>query len=424
MRKRRGARRSWRNRLARFAIELLLLAIAFVFIMTSARPLLPERAAPTAQDVGAGRAAYWQLRDARGNQAGKPISLTPAQLAGLSAVASHGFRPDQLRLSTHGSELWVEGSHHLPLGRWLNVTVRAQAPSKQFPVVRLKVGVLSLPPWLSRWSLEVARLVLRTRVPVPPLDRMVQNFRVTNGITSATVSLPGKMGMVDELAGTVSSDVDSAEVVRVYCTLAREQKTKPSNDFAEQVRRAFSMAPEGGNQAGFNRAAFVGLAMLVVDERVGDFARSARDDIGRCRTGTIHAAIYGREDWPKHWLLSSAIAVGAGVQLSEAAGEWKELADSLVRPQAGDRDPKGFSMADLAADRAGFLTAQAAVSPESAAKRLAQATPDELLPKELTEREDGLPDDDFVRRYGGVDDPRFKARLQEIDHRLAKTGLR
>jgi hypothetical protein len=127
-------------------------------------------------------------------------------------------------------------------------------------------------------------------------------------------------------------------------------------------------------------------------------------------------------------VLSAAIAVGAGVQLSEAAGEWKELADSLPRQsQFSARDPSGFSMADLAADRAGFMTARAAVDPRSAGRiagQLAQATPEQLLPRQLVRREDGLSNAQFVKRYGGVDDPRFKRRIGEIDAALAKTGLR
>jgi hypothetical protein len=142
----------------------------------------------------------------------------------------------------------------------------------------------------------------------------------------------------------------------------------------------------------------------------------------------VTTSIYNRSDWPKHWTLSSAIAVGAGVQLSEAAGEWKELADSLARKsQFAVGDPSGFSMADLAADRAGFEAARAAVRPDSAerlAAELAKANPQQLLPHELIEREDGLSNVEFVRRYGGVDDPRFKARVQQIDAVLDRSGLR
>ena len=424
----RGAHPRWRKRLALIAGALALLVLVLWFTVTSSQPLLPMRAAPTAEEVGAGRDAYHQLREARGNKSGATVTLGPEQLAGLGAVASHGFRPDQLNLSTQGSVFLVRASRHLPFGRWLNVTVRAEGPSKEFPRTHLKVGMWSLPPLLSRWALELGRLVLERRVEVPPLDRMVRNFSVGGGTVQALVSLPGKSGLVDQMASAVAEPINGDEVIRIYCLLTARQRQQPSSDFTEQVHRAFSLDPEGVPQADFNRAAFIALGILLVDPRVKDFAQVSGEDLHRCRIPTVPTSIYGRFDWPKHWTLSSAIAVGAGVQLSEAAGEWKELADSLSRQsEFAVGDPSGFSMADLAADRAGFQAAKAAVQPDNAqrlASELAKAGPQQLLPHTLIEREDGLSNAEFVRRYGGVDDPRFKARVQQIDAVLGRSGLR
>lgn len=416
------------RKLALFVGALVFAAVMLFFTVTSSQPLVPMRVAPTAEDVGAGREAYHQLREARGKNNGSPIILGPAELAGLGAVASHGFRPDALRLGTEGADFVVEASHHLPLGRWLNVTLRAESPSKEFPRTHLKVGVWSLPPLLSRWALNVGRWVLERRVEVPPLDRMVRDFSVQGGTVKAVISLPTKAGLVDQMAGAVAVPIDGDQVIRIYCALTDRQRKQPSSDFAEQVHRAFSIDREGTAQAEFNRAAFISLGILLVDFRVKDFAQVSGEDLRRCRIPPVPASIHGRFDWPKHWTLSAAISVGAGVQLSQAAGEWKELADSLSRQsQFAIGDPSGFSMADLAADRAGFQAANAAVQPDSAgrlAAELARATPEQLLPQELVQREDGLTNKQFVERYGGVDDPRFNARVREIDSVLAKTGLR
>lgn len=410
-------------------VVAFLLSAAFLwFSVTSPVPHVGERAAPTAEQVGAGRSAYRQLRDARGSKGGKTIALGPAQLDGLAAMASHGLRPDRLRLETRGQLLTIAGSHRLPLGRWLNVTLVAQGPSAGFPRTRLGVGAWTLPPLLSRWTLELGRwLVHLGRSDVPGLDQAVRDFSIRDGSVSAFVNLPGKSGLIDQMAGIVALPVDSAEVVRIYCALAERQRRQPSGDFAEHVRRAFSLNPAGANTKGSNQAAFVALGMLLVDDRVADFAESTRDQVKRCRVPTVAASIYNRTDWTQHWALSAAIAAGAGVQLSEAVGEWKELADSLARQSRfAVGDPSGFSMADLAADRAGFRAASAAVRPdraEAVANHLALATPEQLLPRALTRREDGLTNAEFVRRYGGVDDPRFKARVGEIDRALDQTSL-
>ena len=415
------------RRLLIAAVGLLLLCVLLWFTVTSPGPTIAAPAAPDAQAVASGRAAYRQLRAAQGNRQGVPLTLGPADLSGLSAVASHGFRPDRLLLSVEAGQAVVRASHRLPFGRWLNLTLQAEGPSQGFPRVRLQVGIWELPPTLSRWALQVGRLYLRRRSDVPPLDEIVRSFKVEGATVSALVSLPAKSGVVNEMASAVAEPIDRASVLRIYCALSDAQRKKPSTDFAEQVRRAFSVDPAGAPRADFNRAAFVALAIFGVDEQVGDFAQITPADLGKCRMPGPPMAIYNRSDWPKHWALSAAIAVGAGTQLSEAAGEWKELADSLSgQPHIVIDDPSGFSMADLSADRAGFRTARAAWQADGAdrmAQALARATPEQLLPAELVRREEALSNALFVKRYGGLDDPRFKQRVREIDAVIDAKGL-
>lgn len=424
------ARQRSRRRWPAFAVSFLLLLVVSFFLFTSTAPLMPAPAAPTAAQVTAGRDAYRQLREAKGNQAGSLVMLGEPQLTGLAALASHALRPDRLRFATSDATLRIEASHALLLGRWLNVTAEVRGPSTGFPPTRLTIGAISLPPLLSRPLLEVTRFlyVHLRHADVPPLGRVARNFAVQDGRVTMLLSVGRKSGIVDQMAGVVAQPVDRDAVVRIYCDLAGQQKRKPSNDFAEQVHRAFSLPDKDAHGVGNNGAAFVALGIFLVDQRVADFARLAPADFHGCLMPPTATAIYGRGDWPKHWTLSAALAVGAGTQLSEAVGEWKELADSIAdRSRAKIVDPSGFSLADLSADRAGFEAARAATQADSAGRvgaALASATPQQLLPHELIEREDGLSNADFVKRYGGIDDPRFKARVAEIDAALAKTGLR
>jgi hypothetical protein len=46
-----------------------------------------------------------------------------------------------------------------------------------------------------------------------------------------------------------------------------------------------------------------------------------------------------------------------------------------------------------------------------------------LRPVELIRREDAFSNAAFVKRYGGLDDPRFKQRVREIDAVLDARGL-
>ncbi|MET0180334.1 MAG: hypothetical protein ABW194_07625, partial [Novosphingobium sp.] len=191
---------------------------------------------------------------------------------------------------------------------------------------------------------------------------------------------------------------------------------------AVQVRRAFAPGPAAGSPGG-NGAALVALAMLVGDERAGYLSGVTPGDVHSCRIDIVVTTLHGRADLPRHWALSAAIAATQGAGLARAVGEWKELADTLANPAdfaAGD--PSGFSFVDLAADRAGFRTARAALLPATAratAERLAAVTVEQLMPVALLEEPDGLTGREFERRFGGLDADRYKAAVATIDAVLA-----
>lgn len=422
--------RRWPRRLLILLLLLTGLAIILWFTLTDSAPAVPARDAPTATEVGAGRAAYRQLRAAKGSPVGAPIALTPQHLTGIAAIVSHGFRPDRLTLALAGSEFRLGASHRLTGSRWLNIALRAQAPSDGFPDTRMTIGSLTLPALPTRWALQIGGTLVGwwRHVEVPSLDQSIRLFSVRDGRLTALVRLPGTTGIVDQMAGVVGQPIDRPAVIRIYCALAERQKKQPSLRFAEQVNRAFSVDANGTAPETFNRAAFIALGMFAVDSRVAEMAHLTAADVQRCGRAVVGTTIYDRGDWPKHWILSAAIDVSSGTQLSEAVGEWKELSDSLSKQSAfAVGDPSGFSMADLGADRAGFRAARAASDPATAARMtqiLARATEEELIPKAIVAREDGLSNADFVKRYGGLDDPRFKARVAKIDAVLDKTGVR
>jgi hypothetical protein len=233
--------------------------------------------------------------------------------------------------------------------------------------------------------------------------------------------------LIDGLVGAgTQSDVPRL-TSHLYCRLAEMQDSQPVTEFTDLLHRAFSVPDPSVTSADANRAALIALAMLVVDERAGDLASPARVNTERCRVALIPVTIYGRPDRAKHWALSAALAAGAGTQLSEAMGEWKELADSLSKQSQFARgDPSGFSFADLSADRSGFRSARAAIDPGRADRTAAwlRSVPAEhLLPSSLAKREDGLTNAEFASRYGSLSDQRFATRVGEIDLVLDQAGV-
>lgn len=425
---RRGPRARWGRRLAVLAALIAAILLLAVFLLTDSAPSAAAQELPTPIQAGAGREAASQLRNGRNGLGGEArIVWRASHLDGLSALATHGLRPDRLNLSAGNEAMRIVASHELPLGRWLNVELTAREGGEGFPSTSMTVGSVPLPPYLTRKFLEAGRLFLRWEgTDLAPLDRLVRDFSVRDGRVVATVDLPARNGIVERLVG-LEGRVDPALTLDVYCRLSRAQAAKPESDLAAQVRRAFPAGRSSVATAQSNRAAFIALAMFIVDRRAGYLAQVDDAQAARCAATQSAFLLHGRSDLPSHWALSAALAAGTGEQAAEAIGVWKELADSLARGSRFARgDPSGFSFVDLAADRSGFRVARAAMADDQAADmagRLSTATPAQILPPALLHAPEGLSDDRFQAAYGGINDPRYTEAVDGIDATLDRQGI-
>lgn len=413
--------------LLKAAMLLLAAGVSLALLLTDPVPLVNARPAPDPEEVGSARDAVMQLQST-GTVTGEPklLHLDARHLEGLSALASHGFRPDRLKVFTSGSILHVEASRPLPLGRWLNVTAETSGSADGFPKLRMTIGSLSLSPFFSR--LVVDRILSDmgpTDIDIPPLDDLFRTVVIQEDRVSLSISWPDGAGLLGEILQARNS-IDPELSARIYCELSERQRVEPETNLAVQIRRAFSFELAVDSTPESNGAAFVAIAMAIVDRKVGSLVGVDAAAIEACPMPASPITLHGREDLAKHWALSAAISVWSGTQVAEAMGEWKELADSLTRQsefQFGD--PTGFSLIDIAADRSGFRTAEAASDPTIAAKmaeRLSKAKAAAILPRSLLSLEDG-PDVDFAEKYGGLDDPRFAEVVRDIDAVLEQQGL-
>ncbi|KQU52958.1 hypothetical protein ASG67_08810 [Sphingomonas sp. Leaf339] len=397
--------RRWLRGLGWALAVIVALIVALWFLFTSAAPAVPPMPAPTAEQAGAGRDAVMQLRGEGKTPRAHGIRLGADELQGMAALASHGFRPARFAVTLRDQAVAVTVSRALPLGRWFNADLVTGGRQTGFPHARLRIGSVTFSPFWTRKLIETTRrFALWRGIEVGPLDTLVRGIAVGGGEVAAVVDLPRPPG-----------PIDGAVATRLYCALAAAQRRTPSDDFATHVRRVFS-APKGAEtDVVRNRAAFVALAIFLVDDRVAELADAATAGIAACHIAPPTVTIHGRADLPKHWSLSAAIAAASGTQFAQAIGEWKELADSLS-PQSSFAigDPSGFSFVDVSADRAGFRAAGRANEPGEAA-RLAAATPDQLLPPVLLKQPEGMKKAAFIRDYGSITDPRYTAMVAKID---------
>ncbi len=169
-----------------------------------------------------------------------------------------------------------------------------------------------------------------------------------------------------------------------------------------------------------NRAAILALGLGVGDPRL---ARLIGVDPQSARTafeGLGGMTLRGREDWPRHFCLSAALAVLEHPLLSDAGGLMKEQMDALSRGS-------GFSFGDLAADRAGVRFAEAATRSESAAtavmaRLLNGATVDDIFPP-VADLPENLTVEQFRLKYEGVGSPQYRQAVRDLEARLDRCAL-
>jgi uncharacterized protein YfiM (DUF2279 family) len=401
-------------RLRRFLRNTALLAVALAALLAalavSGEPAVPPRRAPSAAEMAAGQDALRQLESVRETGRGT-IRLDAAALNGLAAIASRAAGVERFRFDLRPDRVVAAGSQELVLGLWANFTVSALADGPGPPQMTVAVGRLTIPRWATPLGLKAARRILRFRgADVPPLDEMVRTLAITRGGLSADVRLPPGADVASALAQLRPTGVDADLVLRSWCRLAEAQRRDPETSLAEQVRRSFSSPDDAGTPAA-NKAAMIALAMLTVDVRVGELAGLSRSRAAACAGRARPIRLAGREDLAKHWALSAALAAALGFDAAQAAGQYKELADS-------GSGGSGFSFVDLAADRAGLRAAREAFQPRTAASTariLAAATEEDLLPPELMSLPEDLSDARFAERYGSQQDERFRAAVRSID---------
>jgi hypothetical protein len=190
--------------------------------------------------------------------------------------------------------------------------------------------------------------------------------------------------------------------------------------FGALLQTLFASTPadaESQNMVQNNRAAILAWGIAVGHERLARLAGLDGDEdlVRRAVAVGQGTTLRGRDDWPRHYALSAALAVLEHPLVSDAGGLMKEQLDALTRGS-------GFSFGDLAADRAGVRFATAATQSESAAKAMRARLQngfavDDFFP-DAAQLPENLTVEQFRRDYGGVGDQRYRRQVDAIDKLL------
>ena len=340
-------------------------------------------------------------------------------------------------LLSHGLHRWLRGAGRVtlekgratlrisapvpssPFGDWLNLELRLEETGGLPVVDRVRLGRLPLPAWAAERAALLAAGWLGLGKELQLAGEVLRRVRFRPQEMILTYAWQG-----DSLGRLFEGLLTAEELARLrpyadrLAALSATHRTSFELPLAGLMGPLFALARErstaaGGDAAAENRAALLVLTLYANGRTVGSLAPAARHWPlplpGRLMLG-------GRSDFPLHFLVSAALATEGTTPLSKAIGVYKEVADS--------RGGSGFSFNDMAANRAGTRFGERAVK-DAAALQAAVAAgvrDADLLPR-VDDLPEFMPEPEFVRRFGGVGAPAYRAVLADIDARIAALPL-
>jgi hypothetical protein len=324
------------------------------------------------------------------------------------AVARIALRPGQLRLQAT-AEL-----PRSPIGRYLNVDAVLIETGTLPRFDRLKIGSVPLPRALGDWLLRegVRRAVATERGGLAA--EVVKGVSVGEGRVTVTYQWSDALA---ERARSVLVAPDDQARFRVYHDRLSEvvEQAPARISLATLMQPLFLLALDrgaAGNVVREARAAVIVLTFYANGKGLGEIVAAARQwPQPKRRTVTLA----GRDDFPKHFLISAAIAAEAGTPLADAIGVYKEIDDS--------RGGSGFSFNDIGADRAGTRFGETASRSPERARKLARAIAagvkeSDFMP-DVSDLPEFMPEAEFKRRYGGVGGAEYNSVMATIEARVA-----
>ena len=408
------------------ALAVLLLLAAVLAAVASAVQAEPSVVLPESVDQNdiARVMALVRTHDPRRAIPGarRALALSEHDLGVLLNHAAYRWLGSSTRVNVERGAAVVRASVHLPanpFGRWLNVQARLVETGALPAVESLQFGSLPVPRWLGERLAQ--RLAARAGVQEElhlALDA-VQQVRFypqqlwlsyawqgdsSERMLSALLPAAEQQRLRDHaahLAALVAAQV-AQQSPEAPLSLAR--LLAPMFQFAQQRSGSSS---EGA--AAENRAALIVLTLYVNGQGLDALLPAARS---APQPAFLQITLGGRDDFPRHLLVSAALAAEGTGPLSRAIGVYKEVADS--------RGGSGFSFNDIAADRAGTRLGELALAqPQRLAAALARSAQETDFMPAWADLPEFMPEADFKRRYGGVGAPPYNAMLFEIDRRVA-----
>jgi len=412
--------------LARTFVLLLftlpILAIAAVWLCFQDAPAVVRSVELTSQDIENAKRII-DRHDPRKVDDGGPrtVTISEQELDLMLNYAASRFGRGAARAALRPATMRLQASAeipHSPFGRYLNVDAALREAGTLPRFDHLQIGSLRVPATVADYLLRegLRRMAATDRGELA--GDIVKGASVANG--RLTVTYVWSSEIEERVRAVLLSPADQARLRAYHDRLVETAARAPNRvSLAALMPPLFQTVIErgaGGDVVAENRAAIVALAFYANGTGLAAIApAAARWPQAARRTVTLA----GRNDFPRHFLISAAIAAEAGSPLADAVGLYKEVDDS--------RGGSGFSFNDIGADRAGTRFGEIASQSPERARKLAQALASgvkesDFMP-EVADLPEYMPEAEFKRRYGGIGGPRYNQMMATIESRVASRPL-
>jgi hypothetical protein len=403
-----------------FALPML--AIAAVWLCFQDAPSVVRGVQLTPQDIANAKRIIDQ-HDPRNARPGGPrtVAISEQELDLMLNYAASRFGRGAARAALGPGSVRLQASAEIPqspFGRYLNVDAALRETGTLPRFEHLRIGRLPVPATVADYLLRVGLRRMAATDREELAAEIVKGASVANG--RLTVTYVWSSEIEARARAVLLSPADQARL-RAYHDRLVESVAKAPNSvsLAALMPPLFRTVLErgaGGDVVAENRAAIVVLALYASGTGLAAIAPAAAQWTQPARR-TVTLA--GRDDFPKHFLISAAIAAEAGSPLADAVGLHKEVDDS--------RGGSGFSFNDIGADRAGTRFGELASQSPERARKLAQALADgvkesDFMP-DVADLPEFMPEAEFKRRFGGIGGPGYNKMMVTIETRVASRPL-
>lgn len=403
-------------------IALPFLAIAAVLMCLQDRPLVVRSVQLTPADIERAKRVIDSHDPRKASANGlQTVAIDERDLdLALNYLASRLAR-GAVRVVLQPGAVWAQASVEMPrnpIGRFVNIDATLVETGSLPRVEHLTIGKLTVPAMLGDYLLRdgLARLVATEQGGVAA--DVVKGVSVAAGRLSVTYFWSD--AVAERARRVLVAPADQARLRAFHDRLVDLVAKAPGKvSLATLMPPLFLLALDRGATGDIvreNRAAILVLAFYANGKGLGDLVPAAKQWPQPARR-TVTLA--GRDDFPKHFLISSAIAAEAGSPLADAVGLYKEVDDS--------RGGSGFSFNDIGADRAGTRFGQiASQSPERSrnlARAIASGVKESDFMPDVSDLPEFMQEAEFKRRYGGIGGPGYNKMMATIEARVESRPL-